>query len=160
MKSELFANTYEAHPYEFDNYVKSVKEINKNIIIVQGEDEGGDFKAIYDKKDEENLGKYYIHDNEFITDIPKADFFLGTKYSKPGKLKEGNSLYSFADFINEKNSGELFNLKRNKYVNIDPEDLDKISDEVIDLINTAYKPIGGHSKLKTAKDVENAKGIT
>lgn len=61
----------------------------------------------------------------------------------------------FSEFLNEKNSGDVLNLKRNKWTPIKKDQLSKIKDEIFDLINVAYAEIGGHTKIKSAKDVDN-----
>jgi len=60
-------------------------------------------------------------------------------------------------FLNERSS-ESIKTKRNKWVEFNPDKLsqaekDEMGDEFIDLINTAYAPIGGHVNFKTKDDV-------
>ena len=60
-------------------------------------------------------------------------------------------------FLNE-GSGSILPTKKNKWIKLDPSKLtdaekDELADEFIDLIQTAYAPIGGHVKFTTADDV-------
>ena len=64
---------------------------------------------------------------------------------------------SLKHFLLEK-SGEILNTKKNKWVKFDPsklspEERDELSKEFIELISTAYAPIGGHVKFRDPSDV-------
>tara|TARA_R110000796_G_scaffold126793_7_gene241809 strand:+ start:1796 stop:2389 length:594 start_codon:yes stop_codon:yes gene_type:complete len=64
-------------------------------------------------------------------------------------------------FLNER-SGEEFKPKKNKWTKFTPDkikDKDGLSDEFIELIKTAYAPIGGHVKFQNKEDVFNDKSI-
>lgn len=55
-------------------------------------------------------------------------------------------------------SGEILNTKKGKWIKFDPkklspEERDELAKEFIELISTAYAPIGGHVKFKSVDDV-------
>lgn len=60
-------------------------------------------------------------------------------------------------YLNE-SSAEVLNTQKQKWKSFDPknlskEDKEELEGEFIDLINTAYAPIGGHVNFKTKDDV-------
>lgn len=66
-----------------------------------------------------------------------------------------NRFKTFEQFITEK-----FNLKfadifkvKNKWVDVDENEKKELSEQFYQLINIAYAPIGGHLKVKSAKDL-------
>lgn len=59
----------------------------------------------------------------------------------------------FEDFLSEKSSGEIFKPERNKVVKFDYKKHPELADEFFDLIQTAYKELGGHAKVKSPADV-------
>ena len=69
--------------------------------------------------------------------------------------------YSFSNWFNKRITEDFeksFGVK-NKWVTIDSTNIEKDPDlayEIFDLINSAYKSIGGHADFKSAKDVINA----
>lgn len=66
-------------------------------------------------------------------------------------------LKKFSDFILERNSSDVLKNKRG-WVAFDKRLLDdEFSEEILDLINIAYKPIGGHAKMRNINDVLNGK---
>jgi hypothetical protein len=66
-------------------------------------------------------------------------------------------ILKFEDFINEKTSGEIFKPKRNKPVVFDKDKYPEIAQEIYDLIQVAYAPIGGHLKVKSPADIISGK---
>lgn len=58
----------------------------------------------------------------------------------------------FNEFINERSSSEIPK-KKYQWVQVDPKDYDDLKDEFFELIQTAYKEIGGHLKVKDSDDV-------
>lgn len=59
----------------------------------------------------------------------------------------------FQEFLAE-SSGDLFHPEKGEWIEIkDPRDYPELSKEFFNLINTAYKEIGGHAKIKTPTDV-------
>ena len=46
-------------------------------------------------------------------------------------------------------------MPKNKWITLSGKALDKFKDEISDLINIAYKDIGGHANFKSSKDVNN-----
>lgn len=63
------------------------------------------------------------------------------------------SLLTFEEFLNEGKSGNIFNPKRGKAIQFDPNKHPELKDEFFDLISTAYQAIGGHAKVKSPNDV-------
>ena len=63
------------------------------------------------------------------------------------------NLLSYEQFVNEAVSGEIFNPKRNKAMEFNPNKHPELSTEFFDLITTAYAEIGGHAKIKSPNDV-------
>jgi hypothetical protein len=63
------------------------------------------------------------------------------------------NLLTYEQFVNEAVSGEIFNPKRNKAIEFNPNKHPELSTEFFDLISTAYAEIGGHAKIKTPDDV-------
>ena len=60
---------------------------------------------------------------------------------------------SLYEFLNEGYTATL-GLKKNKWEDINPKKHpDELADELYDLIQTAYAPIGGHAKVKKPSDV-------
>jgi len=62
------------------------------------------------------------------------------------------------NYFLKESSGDILKTKRDKWVKFDPKKLsdtekEELSKEFIDLIQTAYAPIGGHVKFTTADDV-------
>lgn len=53
----------------------------------------------------------------------------------------------------DEKSGEILHTKKNQWVRIDPKDHAELSNELYDLISTAYVDIGGHSKINSPDDV-------
>lgn len=64
-------------------------------------------------------------------------------------------MLKYTDFLSlsEKSTGEIYSPKRKKPVMFDPRKNPEISDELYDLISTAYAEIGGHLKVKSPQDV-------
>lgn len=65
---------------------------------------------------------------------------------------------SLKHFLLERTSGDILNTKKNDWVQFDPNKLSntekkELSKEFINLISTAYAPIGGHIKFTNADDV-------
>ena len=46
-------------------------------------------------------------------------------------------------------------MPKNKWITLSGKALDKFKDEISDLINIAYKDIGGHANFKSSKDITN-----
>ena len=64
---------------------------------------------------------------------------------------------SYRDYLNE-SSENIMNLKKGKWSQFDPKDLTdeekaELSPEFLELINTAYAPIGGHVNYKKKEDI-------
>ena len=55
------------------------------------------------------------------------------------------------DFILEKKFGEVH--PQNQWVELSPEEIKQWKDNIFDLITIAYKPIGGHSNIKSPDDI-------
>ena len=56
--------------------------------------------------------------------------------------------------VNEKTTSDIIKGRKNKWIKFDGSEFDdELSKEVHDLVNIAYKPIGGHLKLRTPNDV-------
>lgn len=60
---------------------------------------------------------------------------------------------TFNQFLLEKTSAEVLNLKRNQWKKITSKNLKEIQDEVFDLIQVAYAEIGGHAKIQKPEDI-------
>lgn len=60
---------------------------------------------------------------------------------------------AFTDFVLETSSGEIFNPKRNKPVRFDHKKYPDLAGEFFELIQTAYRELGGHAKIKSPDDV-------
>jgi len=69
------------------------------------------------------------------------------------------------NYFLKESSGDILKPKRNKWIKFNPNELsnsekEELSKEFIDLIQTAYAPIGGHVKFTTADDVFKDNKIT
>jgi hypothetical protein len=73
------------------------------------------------------------------------------RFDKKQNIAKVN-LLSEQRYLTEKSSGEIFDPSRNQPIKFKhPE----ISDELFNLINTAYAPIGGHVKVQKPEDIAN-----
>jgi len=62
-------------------------------------------------------------------------------------------LTTYYEFLNEKSSAELFKPSRSKPMQFDKNKDPEIAQEIFDLIQIAYAPIGGHVKVKSPNDI-------
>jgi hypothetical protein len=62
-------------------------------------------------------------------------------------------ILKFADFIAEKSSGEIFAPPRGKTIDFDVKNHPELAEEFFNLIQIAYKELGGHAKIQTPADV-------
>ena len=63
-----------------------------------------------------------------------------------------NSYKKFLKENAEVKFNDIFNIK-NKWVKVSTEDRNRLADEFFELISIAYYPIGGHIKVRNAKDL-------
>jgi len=85
---------------------------------------------------------------------PVENFNILSLYWIYNKKKRMTShILKFTDFINEKTSGELFKPNRGKTINFDIHKHPELADEFFELIQIAYKELGGHAKIQTPADI-------
>jgi len=66
---------------------------------------------------------------------------------------KSNIFLTYNEFVSESTSGQIIKPKRGKVVKFDHNKYPELAKEFYDLIQTAYKEIGGHVKIKKPTDI-------
>lgn len=65
---------------------------------------------------------------------------------------------TFKEYITEKSTADIIKGRSKKWIEFGKKLIDtELADEILDLVNIAYAPIGGHAKMKDINDVLKSK---